>query len=278
MYEEYDAEGNLISITEQPLSMLSAGDNTWFYADPLSAVVTINEYGVITIDGAESTWAYDIVPSTASEVTGKVPRISTGTYFTCDLLGHGIVYKSNETHHWTECSNTLCKESTQPVAHTYDQKVVSDEYKATDATSDAKATYYYSCVCGAKGTETFEAPGTEDTPSTPGTEDTPSTPGTEDTPSAPGTEDTPSTPGTEDTPSTPGTEDTPSTPGTEDTPDTPEDEDTSETSESEEAPVVDANAPETGDDFKPVLWLAIIFVCGAAIFVSAVYYRRKREQ
>ena len=250
-YEQYDPDGNLESVTQEPPTKFSAGDNTWFYADPLSAVVTINEYGVITVDGTESTWAYGVVPSTASEVTGKVPRISSGTYFTCELLGHNMVYENDGAYHWAKCVNELCDEEIKPVAHTYDQKVVSDEYKATDATSDAKATYYYSCVCGAKGTETFEAPGTEDTPSTPGTEGTPSAPGTEDTPS---------------------------TPGTEDTPDTPEDEDTSETSESEEAPVVDANAPETGDDFKPVLWLAIIFVCGAAIFVSAVYYRRKREQ
>ncbi|MBQ8230894.1 MAG: hypothetical protein IJZ34_03040 [Lachnospiraceae bacterium] len=316
MYEEYDAEGNLISITEQPLSMLSAGDNTWFYADPLSAVVTINEYGVITIDGTESTWAYGIVPSSASEVTGKVPRISTGTYFTCDLIGHSIVYKADETHHWTECSNTLCKKATQPVAHTYDQKVVSDEYKATDVSCEAKATYYYSCVCGAKGTETFEVgelakhsygewkvvkeatanekglkerecsvcgdTETEEIPvistDTPGTEDVPSTPGTEDVPSTPGTEDVPSTPGTEDAPSTPGTEDSPSAPGVEDTPDTPEDEDTSEIPETEEVPVADANAPETGDDFSPVLWLGIIFVCGAVLSVGVVYYRRKREQ
>ena len=34
--------------------------------------------------------------------------------------------------------------------------MADDAYKATDATCTAKATYYYSCVCGEKGTETFE--------------------------------------------------------------------------------------------------------------------------
>ncbi|MBQ8320088.1 MAG: hypothetical protein IJX81_04325, partial [Clostridia bacterium] len=42
------------------------------------------------------------------------------------------------------------------LAHTYDQEVATADYKATDATCEAKATYYYSCECGAKGTETFE--------------------------------------------------------------------------------------------------------------------------
>ena len=432
MREWYDDNGELIKITEESLNTLSASEESWFYADPLSAVITINEYGVVTIDGTQSKWAYDIVPFAASEETGKVPRISSGTYFTCELLGHDMVYKSDETHHWTECSNALCNEATQPVAHTYDQKVISEEYKASDASCEAKATYYYSCVCGAKGTKTFEAgelaehsygewsvtkeatatetglkehqcsacgdidteeipviseePGTEEPPSTPGSEETPSTPGTDETPGTSGSEETPSTPGTEETPSTPGSEETPSTPGTdespgtsgseetpstpgteetpgtsgseelpstpetdetpgtsggeetpstpgseetpstpgtdespgtsgseetpstpgteetpgtsgseetpstpgteetpgtsegEDTPDAADDEDDSDTPESEEAPVVDANAPETGDNFKLVLWVAIIIACGVVLSVTAVYYSRKEKK
>ena len=41
--------------------------------------------------------------------------------------------------------------------HAYDQEIATDEYKASDATCTAKATYYKSCVCGAKSTETFES-------------------------------------------------------------------------------------------------------------------------
>ncbi len=39
--------------------------------------------------------------------------------------------------------------------HAFDKQVVTDEYKATDATCTEAATYYYSCSCGEKGTETF---------------------------------------------------------------------------------------------------------------------------
>ena len=39
--------------------------------------------------------------------------------------------------------------------HTFDQQVVSDAYFASAATPDSPAYYYYSCLCGEKGTETF---------------------------------------------------------------------------------------------------------------------------
>ncbi len=39
--------------------------------------------------------------------------------------------------------------------HAFDKQVITEEYKATDATCTEAATYYYSCSCGEKGTETF---------------------------------------------------------------------------------------------------------------------------
>lgn len=41
-------------------------------------------------------------------------------------------------------------------AHAYDKKVVKAEYLKTAADCTHNAVYYYSCVCGAKGGETFE--------------------------------------------------------------------------------------------------------------------------
>ena len=39
--------------------------------------------------------------------------------------------------------------------HKFNQQVVSDDYKVSDATCAKKATYYYSCDCGEAGEETF---------------------------------------------------------------------------------------------------------------------------
>ena len=45
---------------------------------------------------------------------------------------------------------------TTEASHIYDQKVVNDKYLKTPATCINLAVYYMSCVCGEKGTETFE--------------------------------------------------------------------------------------------------------------------------
>lgn len=96
-------------------------------------------------------------------------------------------WSSDETGHWHACQTQGCTEKSDFAAHTpdheghateeyairctecgyeiepqiahthvFDQEVATDMYKATDATCQAKATYYKSCKCGAKGTETFE--------------------------------------------------------------------------------------------------------------------------
>lgn len=118
MYEQYDTEGNLIATYEKSLGSLKQGKNTWFFEDPLSAVITINEYGVIVVNGYESSWAYDIVPATAGG--SCVPRISSGTYWACDMLGHHMAYESDEIYHWSdECGNTLCYETAEKTTHTY---------------------------------------------------------------------------------------------------------------------------------------------------------------
>ena len=61
----------------------------------------------------------------------------------------------DETYHWHACSG--CSQQLDKAAHEYNVQKVSDEYLASAATCMNKATYYYSCVCGAKGTETFES-------------------------------------------------------------------------------------------------------------------------
>ena len=54
----------------------------------------------------------------------------------------------------TECGYVI--EAQLGHTHVFDKEVATDTYKVTDATCKAKATYYKSCVCGEKGTETFE--------------------------------------------------------------------------------------------------------------------------
>lgn len=63
-------------------------------------------------------------------------------------------WSSDSFSHWHDCS--ICKGKGDIAAHTYDQKSVNEQYKASSATCRSGTTYYMSCVCGAKGADTFE--------------------------------------------------------------------------------------------------------------------------
>ena len=76
--EIYDSNGNLLRIEDAKLSSLTMGTATWFAADPLSAVVTIDQYGNVKIDGTESDWIYGVVPP--STVDGEEPRVLSGEW------------------------------------------------------------------------------------------------------------------------------------------------------------------------------------------------------
>ena len=65
------------------------------------------------------------------------------------------VYSHNDTHHWKEC--TECEYDLSLEQHTFDKEVVESKYLKTEATATTKAVYYKSCICGEKGTETFES-------------------------------------------------------------------------------------------------------------------------
>jgi len=86
LYEEYDAEGNLVGTYEKPLSSLTMAQNTWFSADPLSCVVTVSADGKVEIDGAKSDWAYGIAPTDTWE--GVMCEITSGTFWNCEQNGH----------------------------------------------------------------------------------------------------------------------------------------------------------------------------------------------
>lgn len=65
---------------------------------------------------------------------------------------HSETLTAGETTHWFECS--VCGDKKDETAHVFNQNVSSPEYlKESTAT---KYVYYKSCVCGAKGSETFD--------------------------------------------------------------------------------------------------------------------------
>lgn len=63
-------------------------------------------------------------------------------------------WRSDSYSHWHDCS--ICKGKGDMAAHTYDQQVKTKAYEKSSATCLSWTTYYMSCVCGAKGADTFE--------------------------------------------------------------------------------------------------------------------------
>lgn len=78
---------------------------------------------------------------------------STADLVVCKHNGNST-WSSDSFSHWHECS--ICKGKGDIAAHTYDQETVNEQYKASSATCLSGTTYYMSCVCGAKGADTFE--------------------------------------------------------------------------------------------------------------------------
>lgn len=154
--EVYDDDGNLIEIVKTDVSSLYQGRNTYFFEDPLSAVITVDEFGTVTVDGMETDWLAGIAPTDVLP-SGKMPSISSGTYWDDASLGHvfGTTLEYNDTHHWNACENGSCI-SKDPslhegyVAHTFEE--IEDEKFAVPGVENA---YFKSCVCGFVSDEEF---------------------------------------------------------------------------------------------------------------------------
>jgi len=112
--------------------------------------------------------------STGVTVTVVCEHVMSDNWVQDDAQNHkkdctvpGCEYKDTEAHsfgnwvkadgsnHKRTCSVATCG-YVETRAHNFDQQVIANEYKADNASCTNKATYYYSCSCGAKGTTTFE--------------------------------------------------------------------------------------------------------------------------
>ncbi len=78
-FTDYDANGTPKGTVKRNLNELTQAKNTWFFTDPLSAIVTIDSIGNIQIDGAETTWRYGVIPERNGQ-GGCEPRITSKKY------------------------------------------------------------------------------------------------------------------------------------------------------------------------------------------------------
>lgn len=98
-------------------------------------------------------------PEKFSYENDSIPVSATSKYnSTADLVvckhNWNSTWSSDSFSHWHDCS--ICKGKGDIAAHTYDQQVKTKAYEKSSATCRSGTTYYMSCVCGAKGADTFE--------------------------------------------------------------------------------------------------------------------------
>ena len=62
-FTDYDQDGNKLDTVDMPYRELSQGRNSWFFQDPLWAIVTATEDGHVTIRGRKTQWACGVVPN-----------------------------------------------------------------------------------------------------------------------------------------------------------------------------------------------------------------------
>lgn len=78
-YVEYDSEGKKTASYQRPVGDLVMGDNTWFFDEPLSAVILVSDDGEIIIEGSESHWYGEVFPD-EQYTKWATPFISDGHY------------------------------------------------------------------------------------------------------------------------------------------------------------------------------------------------------
>ena len=77
-FVEYDEQGEPVRTYKRPYTDLRGSAKTWYFRDPLSAVVTISPDSVITVDGMETEWLFGIEPP--RHHAQVMPRISSGVF------------------------------------------------------------------------------------------------------------------------------------------------------------------------------------------------------
>lgn len=102
-------------------------------------------------DAAPEKFSYEN-DSTPVSTTSQNNR--TTDLVVCKHNWNSTTWRSDSFSHWHDCS--ICKGKGDIAAHTYDQQVQTKAYEKSSATCLSGTTYYVSCVCGAKGTDTFE--------------------------------------------------------------------------------------------------------------------------
>ena len=114
------------------------------------SILALTSLGMLTSCGHKHTLV--LQPGTAATCTD----VGSKDYYKCIDSSCGMIFYDEEGLTPITIEDILLDKLTIPASeHTYNQQIANDQYLATQATCEAPARYYFSCVCGNKGSETF---------------------------------------------------------------------------------------------------------------------------
>lgn len=155
---ENTSSTNIVTLTYKVAANTAAGS----YTLGVTAIEISKDYGM-------DRWENGATASATLTVKGNTPAHEHAW---------SAAWSKDATHHWHDCTATGCDVTVNAdkngyAAHNYNQKVATKDYLKTAANCTDAAVYFYSCECGAKGTETFtEGTALGHTPSTEWSKDT----------------------------------------------------------------------------------------------------------
>lgn len=127
---EHRADGIYNISTDTKLTAFADIKNALLYAD-------------VGVNGTQSSPQVDSIAFYGNGVNFSMVASST------------LSYDSNTHWYACNCTDAECNGKAGEQAHDFTLQIVSESNLATFATCTAPATYYYTCVCGAKGSQTF---------------------------------------------------------------------------------------------------------------------------
>ncbi len=128
-------------------------ENLCFYANPMLSSTTFDVSYMMFTDTLD-----DIKKATGRSNIMYIEGSNKGSFADLDnkCIGDTIVHTTSTSDCTVAAYCSICGAKVRDsIEHVYNLQKATNDYLATRATQDTKGTYYYSCLCGARGSETF---------------------------------------------------------------------------------------------------------------------------
>ncbi len=162
--DENALEGNAVYLTNVLFDLTTIDNYLLIDTNTLAGFSLPGDFFLYDLQGTqiyEGSWNSGLFINGDLQSKGVSAKRALSTSFYHEHLWSDEWF-SDDAYHWHQCEADYClitnhSEMEGYGEHIYDQQLTTDHYLASEATCTAPAMYYYACVCGKAGTETYES-------------------------------------------------------------------------------------------------------------------------